>query len=130
MAAALSWTADRGRYGYAVAAIFVLWVVSLIVLGALDRPPGIINSMLAPAVLWNLTSFRRIADQRRWYLHAAPYVTWAGLTLVFWGLAASKDLLHPPAPPWKVAVQYSGLALIPAWLGATAWIGASEPARP
>ena len=128
LARAGSWTADRSHYGVINLAIFVLWIVSQLVLSAVHHPVGMINSLFIPAVVWNIASYRRIADTKLWFVHLAPYATWLGCRTLFWGFVLQQGIPagDPPPTDWQIALEYLALPLDPAWLVAAVVLGLKE----
>ena len=118
----LVWTTDRNRYAMANAAMIALLVVVWFVTSALHldfTAYNPLNPLYIFAFLWNIVSFRRIAETRLWLLHAAPWVTIAGFYAFFWGVAVSEGQYETGLSWQQAIVPYSGIVGLLAWPAAT-----------
>ena len=116
-------TMSSSRYAGLNALGFVAWLVISVaaVVAAPSLPVLLIPTVFA--VLWNIASYGRIAEQRLWFLHAAPYVTIAGGYDLFWALVEGANngpwvIGFQPWPWWERPLQIIGLPALLAWPGA------------
>lgn len=117
----------RSRTAYAVAslALFGTWTfVALISIGLFsDNGRVAVAAVLIAAVVWNVLSLRRISDTRLVWLHAAPYVTIAGLYLLLFGAIVSRgNFSGDPrldTPQWEIWLAYAGFPIFLTWPLAT-----------
>ena len=105
--------------------LIVAWIAAV----ALRVSFGQVNPLFVAAILWNLVSYRRIAETQLWFLHAAPYLTILGFYAVFWGAAASEGA-YQTGLPWRQAlIPYAGLVGLLAWPAATGLLSLYEGRR-
>ena len=120
---ASAWAASRRRYAILNAAMILLMIATLFAatLYAPKAPTAIIITFV---VLWNVVSFRRVADTRLAWLHLAPYLTLLGLGLLYWGLLEGAGngpwvIGYVPTPWWHTVLQVTGIPMVLAWPVAT-----------
>lgn len=118
---AMDWSGDRGRYAIANGVIILFWVALLVVVGLAGSEVNPFDTLIAPAILWNLASYKRTAEIKLYFLHLAPYLTIIGCRILFWAYGAEQrgTMGLPPLPPWQQNIQYLGWPFFLAWIVAT-----------